>query len=189
MKANGLDIIKLDTNTQYFTLKKLDELVSILSEKFPAKSFVVAYLDYEVLIGTWINNAFNFFNSKQIEYKYIQKMRVFDANQELFVWRTSNGLKSRLRIDERIGQGKKEAVIARQALFGTKAEILNNNFTKITEERGTTLILPFSNLNVDEENMRIFIKSYNYIGYTDVNQATYIDCRFVCFCDETNDLT
>lgn len=189
MEANGLNIIKLDTNSQYFILKKADELTPILKEKFSKKSYVIAYLDYEVLIGTLENNAFNFFNSKQIEYKYIQKMRVFNAYQELYIWRTRDGFKSRLRVDERIGEGKQEAVIAKQALFGTIARKLDSDFTKITEERGTTIILPFSDLSVNEEMKRIFIKTHNYIGYNNVNQATYTDCRFVCFCDETNDLT
>lgn len=160
-------------------------LKDIISQRMPGKSYVVAYLDYKVLIGTFDTTGFHFYDGKTFintfKPEYIQKLRIFNKTQEIFIWRSSEGLKGRLRIDETGDTA--EVVDACQVLFGTKAEPLDGGFTKITENRGTELTLPFSNLSINEDykRNRVFIKTRNYIGYNEVNQATYIDCRFVGF--------
>lgn len=115
-------------------------------------------------------------------------MRVFNKDKEMLIYRTGNGFKGRLRIDDKDGTGT-AVIVANQVLFGTKKdEKSNNSYTKITEERGTSLVLPFGELDVDDKEKRIFIKTHNYIDYNAVNQATYVDCRFVSFCDNKTDL-
>jgi CRISPR-associated protein (TIGR03984 family) len=77
-----------------------------------------------------------------------------------------------------------DVVVANQVLFGTrKGKNCNERFTEITEDRGTSLILPFANFSVDDKRNRIHIKTHNYVGYNTVNQAIYVDCRFVGFTD------
>lgn len=95
----------------------------------------------------------------------------------------------RLRHDN---DGKDIYVVdAHQAMFGTKNESISNSFTKISEERVAPLILPFENIkleNNDKIKTRVFVKTRNYIGYNDVHQATYVDCRFMGFWNNGKEL-
>ncbi len=162
----------------------VDDLEKLAQEHFTVKSYVVAYLDYEVFIGIWSGEKFCFYKDIKVDPKYIQKIRIFNKNAELLAWRSSDGLKGRIRIDE---PGIDTSIVeAYQALFGKKTLENIGNFTKISEERGTTLILPFSNLTVGKRN-RVFIKTRNYIDYNETNQPTYVDCRFMGFFQWNND--
>jgi CRISPR-associated protein (TIGR03984 family) len=183
LKANGLELI---TNKQSKAdpLGEVDQpkLYSILKENFASRAFAVAWLDYEVLIGTWQGSDFRFYDNRPLNFKYVQRLRVFDANKEMHVWRTNGVWKARLRIDDE--GDDMDVVVAHQLLFGTTPSALNGGFTEISEKRGTKLILPFSNLKVDDERNRIFIKTHNYVKPNAVHQASYVDCRFVAFTDD-----
>ncbi|MDM8522007.1 CRISPR-associated protein Csx19 [Desulfococcaceae bacterium HSG8] len=181
MEANGLELKTIHSETVPVSVSK-ENLNSIIQSYFDDKSFAVAYLDYAVLIGTWENNAFHFPENKEPEPEYIQKLRVFNLNRELLIWRTRNSLKGRLRADGENGT-ETEVVVAHQVLFGTrKGSYCNNSFTEITEDRGTSLILPFANLIVNDKRNRIRIRTHNYVNA--LGQTTYEDCRFVCFTDD-----
>ncbi|GBD96759.1 MAG TPA: TIGR03984 family CRISPR-associated protein [Nitrospirae bacterium] len=191
MEANGLKLIQLESNIKWFHELRNKEMESAIAEHFQKNPCVVAYLDYKVLIGTWENNGFHFYELFDNN-KYIQKLRIFNANQELLIWRADTGLKGRLRSDDLQGTGT-QVIVAHQVLFGTrKGDKCKGNFTEITEDRGTSLILPFSNIQCDDKGnlaSRIIIKTYNYVTYNEVFQASYEDCRFVGFSDGENDLT
>ncbi|MFN3531848.1 MAG: CRISPR-associated protein Csx19, partial [Candidatus Brocadia sp.] len=118
----------------------VDDLEKLAQEHFTVKSYVVAYLDYEVFVGIWSGGKFYFYKDIKIDSKFIQKIRIFNKNAELLAWRSSDGLNGRIRIDE--DGGEVSTVEAYQALFGTKTVENMGNFTKISEERGTALILP-----------------------------------------------
>ena len=158
----------------------IGNLEKFISKQIPANSFVVAYLDYKVLIGRFEDEKFQFYKDEKFEPKHVQRFRVFNETQELLVWRSSEGLKGRIRTDE---TGNDMYVVdALQVLFGTEAEPVEGNYTKISERRGTVLILPFSGLDtMNEKKNRVCIKTRNYVKPNDVHQATYADCRFVCF--------
>jgi len=180
MIANGLELKKI--RSKAITLIN-DNLNTHLQSCFQNKAFIVVYLDYKVLIGIYENNNMIFANNETFEPKYIQKIRFFDENKELLLWRSNEILKGRLRIDN---EGEDVDVIdAHQVLWGTQASQVNEEFTIITEDRGTTLILPIRNVNVNTSKKRIFLSTRNYIGYMINNQATYVDCRFVKFCFES----
>lgn len=173
-------------------LLEREKLIKLISQVISIKSYVVAYLDYKVLIGRYEDKAFCFSKKEDEAFKpkHIQKLRIFNETQEIFIWRSSEGLKGRLRIDET--GDTTDVVDAHQVLFGTKAEPVDGNYTKITEKRGTELILPFVLSNIDAKRNRVFIKTRNYIDYIDyneVNQATYVDCRFVGFWNNGKELT
>ncbi|MCH7974162.1 MAG: hypothetical protein IH949_09800, partial [Bacteroidetes bacterium] len=63
---------------------------------------------------------------------------------------------------------------------------LEPNWTEISEKRGTKLILPFDKVNVDDKENRVKIQTRNYVGFNEIHQATYVDCRFVDFPDIKN---
>ena len=156
-------------------------------------SLVVVYLDYTVLVGRYKNKGFEFYNNYILDDpKYIQRLRIFNEDEELLLWRSGSGFKGRYRKD---GDGDEiDVVDAEQVLFGTDKtdkEDLGNGFTRIFEKRGTEIILPFTGLDVKDktEGKRVFIQIRNYINYNKASQATYIDCRFVGFYNGGKELT
>ncbi len=189
MAINGFELLEnINTKAEPLSVNQ-DDVKSVLAEHLKTPSFAVVYLDYKVLIGRWENGAFRFFNNEGFENKYIQKLRVFNENKEALIWRTHNGFKGRLRTDNE-GTESMNIVVAHQVLFGTKRGThCNEDFTEITEERGTSLILPFGNIKFDDKERltsRIRIKTHSYVDYNTVNQATYVDCRFTGFTNGTD---
>jgi CRISPR-associated protein (TIGR03984 family) len=192
IEKNGLKLLHIKSRhiTEGMSLKLGDKesLETFVSQQIPCKSFAVAYLDNEVLVGRFNGNTFDFYRKKTIDPKYLQKLRVFNENQELLLWRSSEGLKGRLRTDT--GGDDVCVADAEQALFGTRAETLNG-YTIIREDRGTELALPFPELiklNDGTKRNRVFLKTRNYIDYNEAHQATYVDCRFAGFIYDGNPL-
>ncbi len=184
LKANGLELITKKSKAEPLGEIDRQRLYSTLKTKFASRAFAVAWLDYEVLIGAWQGSDFRFYDNRPLNLKYVQRLRVFDASKELHVWRTNGVWKARLRMD---GEGDNiDVVVAHQLLFGTCVEKSNDGFTAISEKRGTKLILPFSNLSVDDGRKRIFIKTHNYVQPNAVHQASYVDCSFVAFTDDNH---
>ncbi len=180
---NGLTLkeaIKTDVFFYKLSLNSFEDVQIEINKIFNNKGYVVAYLDYKVLIGEFKDDKLIFHNNEIFESKYLQKVRVFNENKELYLWNISENLfKGRLRIDN---QGKEEGVIdAEQILWGTTAEPLNSGWSRIYEERGTELIIPFDKLIIDNHKKRIKIKVRYYIDYNELGQAGYVDSRFVSF--------
>lgn len=174
-------------NDKKSTSKKIEvttDLKNIIHTNLSSNEYsVVAYLDYGVFIGLLKkeNNSFEFiFNEKiNIEDKYIQKIRIFNKNEELLLWRSNNTLKGRLRIDES-GSGS-EYIDVSQILFGTQDKDVNNEFTNLIEEdRRINITIP-GKFETSNSKKRVAIKTRNYIDYNEIFQATYTDCRFVEF--------
>jgi CRISPR-associated protein (TIGR03984 family) len=176
MNANGLELKEIKSYSEPASISSIDVALRL----FNSTGYVVAYLDYKVLIGKINNNKFEFYNSKNIYEKYIQRLRLFNEQKELLIWRGKNGLEGRLRLDD---EGSEIFVVdACQVLWGTKKQELNNGWTKLSEDRGTELILPFKGLDVNDKEKRVFLKTRNYVDFHNkTQQATYIDCRFVKF--------
>lgn len=156
-----------------------NELESFLSENFKGDGFVILYLDYKVIIRKYNDGRIIFMeNEKPFNPEFIQKLRLFNPKQELFIWRTEGKWKARLRKDE---EGEDVSVVeANQILFGTTG-IIENGYTKLIEDRGTEVILPFEITGIDEKKNRVKIKTRNYIEYNELGQAGYIDSRFIEF--------
>jgi CRISPR-associated protein (TIGR03984 family) len=182
-RETGLKRIDLDSHTEPISDIDRDKLDMVLRDNFSAGGYVVAWLDYKVLVGTWENGAFHFYRDETFEHKFIQRLRIFNQQKEVHIWRSNGTLKGRLRTDELSGEGV-TAVVAHQVLFGTTGRPLNAHFTEISEVlRGTKLILPFLNIEVNAKQDRVCIKTHNYVKFNPVHQATYCDCRFVAFTD------
>ena len=112
------------------------------------------------------------------------RLRLFDENKELHVWRSNGTLKGRLRSDSIEGDGDFiEFVEAKPFLNGTWFSKSKSGFGIFaTEKKGISYDLPFTELEplIGSEN-RITLLTRNYIGYSDIGQAGYVDCRFVKF--------
>jgi len=187
-KANGLELYLIKSKAEPFSINNLEHALSL----FNSTGYIIAYLDYRVLIGKVNNNGFEFYNNEKIEEKYIQKLRLFNDDRELLIWRNNDGLKGRLRIDGD-GEDTKDTFVvdACQVLWGTKKDKLGNGWIKLYEDRGTELIIPYNEDVVINEGKRLFIKTRNYVSTTPEEnqenhadyrfQARYTDCRFVEF--------
>ena len=171
-------------------------------------SFTVLYLDNGILIGRYSigsNTASSFqFDEEQLkdlnitpgqlpEIDSIQRLRIFNENEEFLIWRsvrcgevTHSG---RFRSDSDSDDGREEirVIYSDQVLFGTHVVKRSNGFITIKEDRGIKIILPDSDKNggfkVDSHKNRIAIRTCNYAGFGGLYkcQATYIDSRFVDF--------
>lgn len=175
-ESNGLILGKIKSSEPK-PVNDQDEIKNFIT----TDSLAVAWLDYRVLVGRYEDNNFVFHDNHTLDFTYIQRIRIFNRNEELLLWRSDNGHKGRYRKDE--GGDEIDVIDAKQALFGTDREVLQNGFTKIFEKRGTEIILPFTGLDVKDKtkDKRVFVKTRNYIDYNEAHQATYVDCRFMGF--------
>jgi CRISPR-associated protein (TIGR03984 family) len=190
IKANDLNLTRIKSESTPVLIKNnnIGDFEKEISENIKKESYVVAYLDFGVLIGKFINGKFSFYEEKEIEPKYLQRIRIFSRDDELLLWRNSTGFKGRMRID---GSGNEqiEVVEAHQLLWGTRSKFLDENYFEVFENRAARLILPFNDVKVNVKSKprnRIFIKTRNYITYNSVGQAGYCDCRFMGFTDGEN---
>jgi CRISPR-associated protein (TIGR03984 family) len=171
---NGLTLLK--TKSEIKTSLVFDEL-DMIKYYIKTESSIVAYLDNEVLIGKY-NQGFDFFENQQIEKKFIKRLRIFNKNEELNIWRSQGTLKGRYRTDEK-GE-KTDFIEANQVLYGTNFEI-GDKYTIISEPfRGIKIILP-GKWQANNGQKRVAIRTRHYIGYLNEYQATYIDARFFDF--------
>ncbi len=181
LENNGLKLKKIKSTVLPVNITK--SLKQEISERIKSDAYVVAYLDYAVLIGKFKNDEFQFYNNEQFQDRFAQRIRIFQNDRELHIWRCNdNNFKGRLRIDDETGE-ETVAVDAYQVMLGTNTERLGE-YTKLIEERGAELILPLKNISVDDKKKRLFLKTRNYIGYNPIQQAGYVDCRFVEITDK-----
>ena len=155
-------------------------------ERFIQKTFEAAegqavfYLDHGIYFATWSGKELTFHDDKEKKIEFLQLARIFNDKRELKIWRQNDGYYYRLRVDD--AGAACEAVEAEQYLWGTTAEKANPGWTKLTEERGTELIVPLT-IETGDGRPLARIKTRNYIGCLDQelghSQATYVDCRFV----------
>lgn len=136
---------------------------------------VVWYYDkiefYQIVNGAWDRPY------RESILDEVVRVRIFNRAKEVHVWRSNNRLKGRLRIDDGDGEDI-EYVRANQVMNGTKFEA-KNGFLVATEEKGIHYELPFSRLVEHCQQIeRLAVVTRNYIGYNDIGQAGYIDCRF-----------
>lgn len=184
-------------------LSDFSTLETLAHDSFGDTGFGVFYLDNEVLVGKYDGKRFYFYGDKFPKLRFLQKMRLFNLNKELLLWRTkwkedSGNFASRLRVDD---EGERtEAIDAWQLLWG-KATKLDENFTELSDNRGMKIVVPLKDTEVNDGE-RLFIKTRNYITYetdetkTDESeaadlsymQASYFDSRFVSFTDKDEKL-
>jgi len=184
-KPNGLKYSKTVTTVTTF---EISSDADIFKNAPTEDAWFIAYLFHRVVIGKVVDKRFVYYkqeDKKDVALSNIQKLRVFNKDAELFVWRTNQGkYKARLRKDD---VGEEQGVVdARQVMFGTEAKPVNETYSCLTEKRGTEIILPLKDLGIEDSKIndgkgRLCIHTRSYIGYIDDMQVTYEDVRFVEF--------
>ncbi|ETR64861.1 MAG: hypothetical protein OMM_15233, partial [Candidatus Magnetoglobus multicellularis str. Araruama] len=105
--ANGLKLINLKSrvipiypDSPKRNGIKPNELLPLITKNFVSNAYVIAYLYSYVMVGKWENNSLLFHDPQQFDESKILKLRVFNREQELLVWKSGNELKARLRKDD-----------------------------------------------------------------------------------------
>lgn len=176
---NGLKLLKIKSQVEYYDVQKLDDILKILGND--QYNFVLYHFSY-VSFGTINNKEIKYYNNLSIpeDLSNVQKIRIFNENCELLVWKTGNKLAARLRKDS---EGDEVDVIeAKQITYGTTNISLkeNSEFELMYEESGNQFYIPKLDFTVDPKN-RLAIKTRNYIDYYPNGIATFTDTRFVKF--------
>ncbi len=154
------------------------QINSVISEKFAGNGLVVAWLNYSILFGILKEGKMNFYQGQTPDWKkHLIRIRVFNEQKELLIWKSNKKFKYRLRVDELEGK-ETEFVNAEQIVWGTKSVPLEEGFSKIQEDRGVEFIVPFSNLNLSV-NKRLVLMTRNYLEYNEIEQVGIVDTRFV----------
>jgi CRISPR-associated protein (TIGR03984 family) len=170
-KALGLNFGQKKSYTEtckQYQLSDFSSLEAFAHDRFGEIGYCVFYLDNKVLFGRYNGESFLFYDNDLPKPKFIQKMRLFNQNKELLLWKKQSkedfsDFAYRLRVDE---EGDDTDVIdAMQVLWGTKANSLDENFTQLSEERGMKIIVPLKEVEVDDGEKRLFILTRNYITY------------------------
>jgi len=182
---NGLKPISIQSKSDTASVdqQQLVEIDKFVVDKFGSQSgLAVFYLDYGVRFARWENKQLDFYypdDKKQLA-NYLQLARIFNEERELKIWKDNDKFIYRLRVDE---PGEDYwAIEAEQALWGTHTDSLGNGWTRLWEDRGTELIVPFD-ISIPEgqaaPRTRACVRTRNYIDYLSNGQASYGDCRFV----------
>ncbi|NLJ40453.1 MAG: TIGR03984 family CRISPR-associated protein [Clostridiales bacterium] len=182
---NGLKKGSIASKTEIFQLDINNwlTLCDHLSDYFINKCTIVAYLRYKVLIGEFTDGLLKFFKGETFDPKFLIRLRAFNDQRELLIWADDKeGFYARLRMD---GTGEEEwsFVDADQVLWG-KPKNTDGGWLYLKELRGPEFYLPYD-LKERKTNV-VKIRTRNYIGYNELGQAGYIDCRFVRFCGGGN---
>jgi CRISPR-associated protein (TIGR03984 family) len=186
MVSNGLHLIN---ETTYFETKTKEigteqVLISIITSYNIKNATVVAYLDNEVLIGSISNDMFTFPENKKIDPRYLQNMRVFNSNKELYIWkrkRPSFNLRYREDSDERLSTKKEDIIEVQQKLLGSVKRV-DGEWVYLEENKGQRLVIPRNEIMGGiKEHDEIYVKTRNYIDYNYNGQAGYVDSRFMQF--------
>lgn len=176
----GLEMLLKKTSSKPLKLNitAWEELQNHIKEYFPGKCFVVSYLDYKILIGKVTEKGIEFYREEVFDPKYLIKLRVFNEQKELLLWREKEyQFSGRFRIDD---EGDEEYFVPAEQLLWGKVKENKDDWVLLSEARGTQIHLPYKFKK--PENKLLMLRTHNYIGYNELGQAGYIDCRFVSFC-------
>jgi CRISPR-associated protein (TIGR03984 family) len=172
---NGLKLIETVSisETGIMEINNWDQLQQFIGSNLTV-GLVVAYLNYKVLFGRLTADKLIFYENECFEPRYLLELRAFDENEELRLKRRNGKFFWRRRND---GIGKPcELVEAKQLLWGKLSDTNAEGWQLLEEERGFSLIVPYSGGKVGQ---RLAIQTRNYIEYNELGQAGYADSRLM----------
>lgn len=182
--VNGMSLIclKSDHTNDEAEINQLENIV----KKIENNSYFICFFDFKIEIGLFIKNKFILFDEK-IEFledlKFIQKLRIFNENEELYIWKSGKKLKWRHRKDNKGNERNERKVIdINQVISGNTSTTLSNGWSKLTDTSGTELYLPFDLQDNIKDSQKLLLHVRNYIGFENTyNQPFFEDQRFVGF--------
>lgn len=191
---NGLALGRLTSKVDPIIMPKIakqSELESFFSNQFGNTSaYAILYLNNGIRFARWEKKLAFQPGCDELFFPELQLVRLFCHEKELKIWRTEDGYKGRLRTDSINDKGVDYAIEALQILWGTQTEVMGGGWTRLYEDRGTEIILPFSvaikpyEMNETEFRHRVVVRTRNYIGSMEYGdkangQMSFIDSRFL----------
>ena len=156
------EIKTISSKTEPVKWQSLETIAELISD-----GFIVLWQHHAVFTGQLKGGVIHWQNVENPVAKdeHLVRLRAFNQKQEYHFWRTSEGIKGRLRTDDDTGNGA-EVVDTSMVLRGVVAKPLK--IKKVNTELKEAKILG--------------VLTRNYIEYSPkTQQAGYIDSRFVDF--------
>lgn len=158
------------------------ELLALLAEALPEGGLVTAWLPQQVLWGRYDGKGFAFPQGSSLT-ENVLEMRVFSREAEVYARnRGDNTYLVRICHDYPAGAAaagaegmETEYVDSLSRLWGENTDFADGYAALEDKERKIRLEIP-----VDDGSYKCYgLVTRNYIGYTDNNQAGYVDSRYV----------
>ncbi|WP_405733619.1 CRISPR-associated protein Csx19 [Anaerovibrio slackiae] len=157
------------------------ELLALLAEALPEGGLVTAWLPQQVLWGRYDGKGFTFAKASSLT-ENVLEMRVFSKEAEVYARnRGDNTYLVRICHDYPAGAAaagaegmETEYVDSLSRLWGENAGVADGYAVLQDKDRKIRLEIP-----VDANHCKYGLVTRNYIGYTENNQAGYVDSRYV----------
>lgn len=157
------------------------ELLALLAEALPEGGLVTAWLPQQVLWGRYDGKGFTFAKVSSLT-ENVLEMRVFSREAEVYARnRGDNTYLVRICHDYPAGAAiagaegtETEYVDSLSRLWGENTGVIDGYAVLQDADRKIQMEIP-----VDENHCKYGLVTRNYIGYTENNQAGYVDSRYV----------
>ena len=158
------------------------ELLALLAEALPEGGLVTAWLPQQVLWGRYDGKGFTFAKASSLT-ENVLEMRVFSREAEVYARnRGDNTYLVRICHDYPAGAAaagaegmETEYVDSLSRLWGENAGVADGYAVLQDADRKIQMKIP-----VDDGSHKYYgLVTRNYIGYTENNQAGYVDSRYV----------
>lgn len=157
------------------------ELLALLAEALPEGGLVTAWLPQQVLWGRYDGKGFTFAKASSLT-ENVLEMRVFSREAEVYARnRGDNTYLVRICHDYPAGAAiagaegvETEYVDSLSRLWGENTGVIDGYAVLQDADRKIQMKIP-----VDENHCKYGLVTRNYIGYTENNQAGYVDSRYV----------
>ena len=158
------------------------ELLTVLAEALPEGGLVTAWLPQQVLWGLYDGKGFTFAKASSLT-ENVLEMRVFSKEAEVYARnRGDNTYLVRICHDYPAGAAaagaegmETEYVDSLSRLWGENAGVADGYAVLQDADRKIQMKIP-----VDDGSHKYYgLVTRNYIGYTENNQAGYVDSRYV----------
>lgn len=168
----------LNAAEHYSTCKKesVTTLADALAHLPAGKYKAVVYLDNEMRMGYFSDGEFLFADGKNFSECYLQQLRMFNEDVELWVMKRDEDLAVRL-IEDNVKGSSIKTVDSKSVLFGERVDVeLPEGFVQLTERgRKISMAIP-----VEELATRYTLTTRSYITYDkETGQAGYGYYRWV----------
>jgi CRISPR-associated protein (TIGR03984 family) len=161
-----------DYNICFFDIK--DKTADIFGEN---TAYIFLKESNDISIGLYKNKDFIFKDKVLENQNLFIDMRIFNKEKELYIWKTRDIFKSRLRVD---GKGEKYDFYDEDLLlFGNKFKV-DENFMRLKEERIKEYCIPINGNITNCNKKKLLIR--NYMGMNEEDGTAVIkDFRLLDF--------
>jgi CRISPR-associated protein (TIGR03984 family) len=173
-QLNKVHQIKSTKEAGEVNMTVLDFLKSTTAS-LTGRIYLLVYKHHEILLGQVQDGEILVKKPEELTPEYLQEMRMFSPNGELYLWNQNGKINYRLRLDE---QGDiTNRYDEEHFIWGQKTE-KKDDHTVMEVNRGMRLTLPFP-VNNNECPLKYRVR--NYLEFDDDGQIRFYDARLITF--------